>query len=144
MMSYSSIVVGAMTSLIQNLLPFTNNHALANSLSSLLLTAVVCTGCIVVTSNFIQTLIRDQRCLLYKISILFRDNLIFLNRLFLKMNFWSWCPFSQFLSHICTSSIVYGKAIQKNRIQNAWAKLRSPNTCIIKNHFWEFATKCRL
>ena len=48
-MDQKAAIIGTLT-----LYPYTNNHTLENSLSSLLLTAVVWTGSIVVTSNFIQ------------------------------------------------------------------------------------------
>ena len=53
MTSYSLLVVEC-DDIIENLRPYTNYHTLDNSLSSLLLTAVVWTGSIVDTSNFIQ------------------------------------------------------------------------------------------
>ena len=33
---------------------------------------------------------------------------------------------------------------KKSYVKNAWAELRSPNTRMLKNQFWEFETKCRL
>ena len=43
-----------------------------------------------------------------------------------------------------TSSIVYGKTIQKNRMLKCVGGIMYPNTRMLKKQFWDFETKCRL
>ena len=39
--------------------------------------------------------------------------------------------------YVGKSSIVYGKTMQKYRMLNAWAELRSANMRVLKKQFWD-------